>query len=190
MKKVIVFFCCFFALKTLAQEIKDYSILTNTKNWKKEIIKFPIDWAPDVKLVGFEELRFAPNWNKQNHKEFWTLVMAWSIDAKSALSQNLITTNFKGYFDGLMKPNHWSQTFAEPKIKVFEKNKNDTDFTFQMTFFDGFHTGKITTVNVKVTQIFCRITQRAFITFYISPQKQKDKIWKTLKKMKLLMKTC
>lgn len=188
MKKITIIIFCFWFWKGFYQENKKLAILTNTKNWNKEIIKFPIDWAPNLKLLGFEELRFAPNWNKPKHNNFWSLIMAWSIDAKAILPNKLIIKNFKGYFDGLMKPNHWAENFPEPTIKF--TNKSGTNAIFTMTFFDGFHTGKVMTVNVKMSQIFCETAQRAFVTFYISPKKQNDKIWKTLKEITVDPKLC
>lgn len=190
MKKTFAIFFCFLLLKSFSQEDKDLSILTNTKNWKKEIIKFPIDWAPEVKLVGFEELRFAPNWNKPNNNEFWSLVMAWSIDSKSSLPQQFVIKNFRGYFNGLMKPNHWAKEFPEPKVKISETTNNKLNFNFSMTFFDGFHTGKVMTVHVKTNQFFCETTQRTFITFYISPKNLNNKIWQSLEEITVDPKLC
>ncbi len=190
MKKILVIVCCFLFLKSFGQEGEKPSILINTKNWNKEIIKFPLDWAPKFSLAGFEELYFAPNWNKPESIEFWTLDMAWSIDSKSSLPQELITKNFTAYFEGLMKPNHWAKEFPEPKIEILKEEKNSNEFHFTMTFFDGFHTGKIIKVNIKANQVFCETAQRALITFHISPKDLNSKDWRSLEEITLNPEYC
>ncbi|TMM29819.1 hypothetical protein FDT66_08065 [Polaribacter aestuariivivens] len=185
MKKIILILFCFSTNLLLSQETEEFSILKNTKNWKKEIIKFPIDWAPDLNVTGFEELRFSPNWADAKNDEFWSLVIAWKIDATSILTTKEAEHNLKSYFDGLMKPNHWSKEFPNPKV-TFKKDKNSsTNFTGEMTFFDGFHTGKVITVHIKGEQFFCNKQQKNVIVFRLSPKNTEHKIWKTLEEIEL-----
>lgn len=166
-----------------AQKKEELSIFENTKKWKQEIIKFPINWAPDVKLKGFEELLFTPNWKNNKSDDFWTLIMGWKVNAATPLSLKQIEQNFKGYFDGLMKPNHWATEFPKPKVSF--KMKNGGGFTGNMIFFDGFHTGKITTVHIQGKQYFQPIQQKTIVSFKISPKNFNHSIWKTLNAIQL-----
>ncbi|QOD59866.1 hypothetical protein H9I45_10950 [Polaribacter haliotis] len=185
MKKIFLILFCFSVNLLLSQETEEFSILKNTKNWKKEIIKFPIDWAPDLKVSGFEELRFSPNWADAKSDEFWSLVIAWKIDATAIITIKEAEHNLKSYFDGLMKPNHWAKEFPNPKVK-FKKDKNSpNNFTGEMTFFDGFHTGKVITVHIKGEQFFCKKQQKNVTVFRLSPKNSKHKIWKTLQEIEL-----
>lgn len=182
MKYLCLIVCCLSISFVFSQETQSFSILKNTKNWKKEIIKFPIDWAPDLKVTGFEELRFSPNWKDPKSEQFWSLVIAWKIDAKTSLTLKESENNLKSYFDGLMKPNYWSKNFPIPKVTFTKKiNANSqTNFTGEMTFFDGFYTGKVITVHIKGEQLFCEKHKKYIIVFRISPQNIQHKIWESL----------
>ncbi len=169
-------------LTVFSQKKESLQIFENTKNWNREIIQFPIEWAPKFKLTGFEELLFTPNWNKPKNQEYWSLIIGWKIDTEQLISLTQIESNFKGYFDGLMKPNHWSKEFPEPQVR-FRKHKND--FVGTMTFFDGFHTGKVITVNIRGNQKFEKLLKKSIIQFQISPQEFDHPIWNSLNEIKV-----
>ena len=188
MRKLTLILILFFQIfSAIGQEKEEFSILKNSKNWKREIIKFPIEWAPDLKVSGFEELLFSPNWSDKKSDDFWSLVIAWSLEATSSFSQKELEHNFKSYFDGLMKPNHWSTNFPEPKvhfIKNSDKNLN-ANYVGEMTFFDGLHTGEVITVHIKIAQTFCEKQQKAIVIFLLSPKDFQHKNWKNFNEIKL-----
>lgn len=165
-----------------AQEKEELSIFKNSKSWNREIIKFPIDWAPKLTITGFEELLFTPNWSDSNSDDFWSLMIGWKVDTATSLPLKDIEYNLKSYFDGLMKPNHWASKFPEPKVRL-KREKNG--FSGKMTFFDGFHTGKIITVNIKGSQQFFENSRKSIISFRLSPKEYQHKIWGILQKVKL-----
>ncbi|WP_299715507.1 hypothetical protein [uncultured Tenacibaculum sp.] len=183
MKKVFLTSLLLFQITSVfPQDKNELQIFENKNNWKKEVIKFPIEWAPKFKLTGFEELLFSPNWNKPKNHQFWSLVIGWKIDSKNPISLEEITTNFKGYFDGLMKPNHWAKDFPDPQVSLKNSKKG---FIGSMTFFDGFHTGKIINVNIKGNQFFDPYLKQSIITFRISPKEYGNPIWDYLNEIKV-----
>ena len=134
MKKVVVILLIFFHSSSIFSQTKEeLEIFENSKNWKQEIIKFPIDWAPKLTITGFEELLFSPYWKDSNNDDFWSLLIGWKVNTASELSLKTIKPNIHSYFDGLMKPNHWAQKFPEPIIHL---RKNTHGFYGTMTFFD------------------------------------------------------
>ena len=187
MKKIlrIVFFL--FSAVIVSQEKQELSVLNNNKNWAREIIKFPIDWAPNLKVSGFEELLFSPNWKDSKNEEFWSLVIAWNISSESPFNQSEIANYLESYFDGLMKPNHWETKFPEPKIHLIKNSKKTLNDSFigKMTFFDGFHTGKLITVNIIIEQYSSIEKEKTILLFRLSPKKYEHKIWKVLNEIKL-----
>ena len=183
MKKTTLFLILFFQFfLSFSQGKEGLSIFKNSENWKQEIIKFPIIWAPKLKVSGFEELLFTPKWSDSTNDDFWSLIIGWKISAISSLTIKNIEYNLKSYFDGLMKPNHWAVKFSEPEIH-FKRDQNG--FSGKMTFFDGFHTGKIITVNILVNQHFFKKSQKSIIIFRLSPKSFQHKVWKKLQKIKL-----
>ncbi len=164
------------------QEEQHLEIVVADSTWNKEIITFPIAWAPDLTLNGFEELRFAPEWDQPDSPQFWSLALAWKVNANSALTLKQITFNLEHYFDSLMKPNHWATKFPDPTLTLLLSTviNGQTTFTGQMSFFDGFHTGKSMTIKIKATQWFCESTETATVLFQFSPQPKNHEIWKKL----------
>lgn len=186
--KILVSILFFYSIFAFGQVKDSLAIFKNSKKWGKEIIKFPIDWAPDLKITGFEELLFAPNWSDKKDDNFWSLVIGWNIETKKPLPLKKIENNFKGYFDGLMKPNHWAKEFPNPEVN-FIKN-SDTNFSGKMKLFDGFHTGKVIDINIEGEQIFCKKHDKTIIIFRLSYKTTEHKIWKTLKEIELKEKFC
>lgn len=170
--------CCF----TFGQDDQDLEIVRADSMWSKEIISFPIDWAPNLTIDGFEELRFSPEWDQADSPQFWTLALSWSLSTKTALTLDGIVFNLEHYFDGLMKPNHWSTEFVAPELtlELVENENNEMSYEGYMNFFDGFHTGKPITTYINATQWFCQATQRTTVVFQISTQVKSHVIWDTL----------
>jgi hypothetical protein len=164
-----------------AQE-EDFSIVEVDSTWRQEILQFPIDWTPKMNVQGFEELRFAPHWPDKNHEEFWSLVMSWSIISDSEISPEDLKLNLEGYFDGLMKPNHWAKEFPEPNVTFFEFTKTikGTSFKGTMHFFDGFHSGELITTHILGSQVLCKTTGKTIIIFKFSPQEYGSPVWDQL----------
>ena len=132
MMKIIVFIILllFQLFSTLSQEKKELSIFENIKNWEKEIIEFPIDWAPSLKVSGFEELLFMPSWKNPKSEQFWSLIIGWNMKTRTELTLNEIEYQFKSYFDGLMKPNNWAKEFPKPEVTFRDSSIPSTSILF------------------------------------------------------------
>ena len=187
LKTVVVVLILSLSVAVDAQEKDQRSIVKADSTWSTEIIPFPIEWAPKIKYIGFEELRFAPNWNDTKHQEFWTLVLSWQVETKTELPLNDLHFNLNHYFTELMKPNHWAQEFPDPVLQLndLEVHKNETAFKGTMTFFDGFHTGKVITVNILGSQTLCKTSGKSFVVFRLSPKAYNEPIWDELNAISL-----
>ncbi|MFC0605278.1 hypothetical protein [Winogradskyella pulchriflava] len=190
MKKLAMLLILLIWCNANTQENEQLSILEADSTWAKEIIKFPIDWAPKMTLTGFEELRFHKDWSNKENDGFWSLVIAWSIKADAPLNVKTIELNFDAYFDGLMKPNHWSSDFPDPNV-LFIKNETDNEvYIGKMRLFDGFHTGNVIDINIVAQQHFCKSQKISIIIFKLSPQEIDHSIWETLDTIKLKSGAC
>ncbi|SEB47353.1 hypothetical protein SAMN04489761_0923 [Tenacibaculum sp. MAR_2009_124] len=184
MKRLLfIFMLLITSLITFGQENKNLTILS-TNNWAKEIIKFPVNWAPRVSLEGFEELRFAPYWSDQNSDQFWSLIMAWKVKTSTPLKVTEIEKNFEGYFEGLMIPNHWTSTFPRPNVLFIEDERNMQKIIGKMKLFDGFHAGKMIDLNIIINQYFIKEEEKSVLIFRISSKNLDHSIWKLLNNIK------
>ncbi|WP_052172418.1 serine hydrolase [Psychroserpens jangbogonensis] len=181
--------------KEMLKELEvDYLIdlLKVDDTWVKEIITFPIGWAPKMTVNGFEELRFAPEWSNAKHEDFWSLVMAWKLITPTEITMDELQINLESYYDGLMTPNHWSKEFPKPSLELFDtiKTETSTEFKGRMTIFDGFHTGEIITLNILGRQQLCKSTGKSIIVFKFSPKAYTEPIWKHLNNINLKDDSC
>ncbi len=176
----------------LSQDTQTPSVLVANADWPKEVITFPVDWAPLVQLEGFEELRFSPQWSNKDSDQFWSLVIAWQVKASAELDIQTIEQNFEGYFNGLMKPNHWATTFPDPVVLFIPNPDTNTNQSFigKMKFFDGFHTGKVQTLTISVEQHFCSTSLTSTIIFRCSPKPFEHAVWKDLNAVTRQPDTC
>ncbi len=182
MKNILSVLFILYSTLIFCQDFRESSILSANDNWGKEIIKFPIEWAPKLILEGFEELRFSPHWSNAESDQFWSLIMAWKVNSSDELTTKEIEENFEAYFDGLMTPNHWATTFPKPTVIFVLNPEKDVTHSLvgKMKLFDGFHSGKLISLNIKVEQHFCKNVNKTIIIFRISPKNFEHTIWDEL----------
>tara|TARA_R110002111_G_scaffold57363_10_gene97221 strand:- start:585 stop:1169 length:585 start_codon:yes stop_codon:yes gene_type:complete len=182
MKQTLLFLLLLTLHTVHSQEQQEAYIIQADSTWGKEIIKFPIEWAPKLTLEGYEELTFAPEWSKENHDDFWSIIMTWRVKTNQEIPLYELEYNLLHYFDHLMKPNYWAQEFPLPEaeFKAPITTETGTEYEAQLTFFDGFHTGKVITTYILGQQIFNQATEEAIIIFKISPKPYTEAIWEKL----------
>jgi hypothetical protein len=198
MNYIITLLVFSFSIVCISQET-ELAIVKADSTWGKEIIHFPIEWAPKLTFKGFEELRFAPEWNNKESEGFWTLVMAWEVESSISLTEEAILFNFEHYFDALMKPNHWATTFPTPTLLLLETTNKDhlrkdddniTTYKGKLKVFDGFHTGEMISLHIIAEVYFCPDKNKSIILFRLSPQNTSAPIWKQLNAIKVLPTIC
>ncbi len=72
-------------------------------NWPKELIVFPLDFAPAIPYHGFEELRFAPGWGDSTSYQKWAYTIVWWLNDSVSFSEEQLKSNLEAYYTGLTK---------------------------------------------------------------------------------------
>ena len=186
------FFSILFILSfsVIGQAQKHKTVLKAPKSWIKEIIAFPLGFAPSIPYLGIEDLRFAPNWSDSTHENFWTYMFVWYIMEDQPVTTDVLTEHFNAYYDGLMriKSRNEGEYSENPLNKTNSKfTKTANGFTGTMALFDGFFTKEYMTFNIKVEESFCSEMKRQIIRCDISRQAFDHPVWEkfelvTLKK--------
>ncbi len=70
--------------------------------WKREVIPFPLEFAPTLKHRGVEELRFPPGMFDPAAPGYWSYAFAWRLDDPAALDAGALATELTAYFRGLV----------------------------------------------------------------------------------------
>jgi hypothetical protein len=168
------------------------TVLTAPENWKSEIIPFPIGFASDIDFVGFEDLRFAPDWSKIESENFWTYSFVWYIETYGAMTESKLTEFFGSYYDGLMDVNSNNQADTSNSNQLDKAFclfiKTDEGFKGKIRTHDKFFTKNYITLNIKVKEVFCPDMNKQIITCDISPKAFDHEVWRLFDDVKLKVK--
>lgn len=171
------------------QAQKTESGLLAPENWRSEILSFPLGFAPEIDLVGFEDVLFAPGWNKKESEQFWMYHFTWFLDTKKPMTVDFLEKSMKSYYEGLAKvvlDGDTESTLSEDEIEaicLFVKTENG--FDGRLKVFDPFFTKAPILLNMKVKTSFCVKTNQQIVAFDISPKSTEDPVWKLFKNIKL-----
>jgi len=193
-KSIFIIICLISSTVTFSQEEKSLGVFESDTTWLTEIIKFPINFAPEIKYEGYEDLRFAKKWRDQTHEDFWCYMFAWHINSHEKQSVDILETNIKLYYDGLMAAVNKKKDFKVPGttvlfIKTDDKN-NDIDYIGKIYVYDSFTTEDMITLHVRVKEYHCNDNKSSTIVFSLSPQNFNHTIWERFKKVKLKADIC
>jgi hypothetical protein len=72
-------------------------------NWSKEILVFPLDFAPAIQYHGFEELRFAPGWGDSTSYQKWGYTLLWWLNDSTTITEEGLKTDLESYYTGLSR---------------------------------------------------------------------------------------
>ncbi len=191
MKKLFLIFLIMAALATItkAQSKEPYSFAAPA-DWRSERINFPLDFAPDIKYQGFEELRFAPGMFNPKADSYFTYAFFWWLAGKPEIKQESLAQDLKKYFRGLCATVGASRKLSldldkiEAKVMVIDEIKSShTQPAYRaiVTTYDPFNAGQELTLNIDVTQWYCAATNHTCVFFLASPQTQSTEIWQQLR---------
>ncbi len=171
---------------------EDKTVLNAPENWKSEIIPFPLGFAQQIDFVGFEDLRFAPEWNDSGSEEFWTYTFVWYIETYGAMTESKLTETFNSYYDGLMGVDIANQSDTTKSNQLDETLclfvKTNEGFSGKMRVYDRFFTKDYITLNIKVKESFCPETNKQIISCDISPKAFDHEVWKLFDEVSLKVK--
>ncbi|WP_299362102.1 hypothetical protein [Winogradskyella sp.] len=197
MKKLLVFLTLLYSVICYSQKDEDLEILAADSTWLKELIRFPLSFAPDIDYRGYEDIRFAKNWNKPESPEFFTYAFVWNVNLKSVPTTQMLESNMVLYYDGLMNVVNKDKAFDVPTTKVdFEKVKlvnNDSalpTFKGRIQVYDAFFTNKVITLYATIETFYCTDQNKYMLLFRISTFNFEDSVWKKLKTVKLVEGHC
>jgi len=184
---LILFIFTVSSMLTYGQEHR--RVLRAPDNWQSEIIPFPLNFAPTIDFVGFEDLRFSPGWSDSTSQEFWAYSFAWYIEMDSAMTVSKLTKSFNNYYDGLMGVDLHNQaditnsTQLDKTLCLFVKT--NAGFTGKMRVYDAFFTKDYMTLNIMVKESFCPKMNKQIIFCNISPKDFDHAVWKIFNDVRL-----
>ncbi len=177
---------CFFGLILFCtvgqlQAQKPETGLVAPENWRSEVLTFPLEFAPEINLSGFEDVLFAPGWNKKESEQFWMYHFTWFLDTKEPMTVDFLEKNMKLYYEGLasavLKGDTDSNALEQDIEAVCLFVKTDKGFLGKLNVYDPFFTKDTIVLNMKVGESFCQKTKKHVVSFDISPRPVSDSVW-------------
>lgn len=170
-----------------SQEIKPK--LSAPDHWRSESYEFPLPFAPEIDLVGAQEVLFAQGWSDTESDEFWTYHITWFIDHKN-LTEKRMSNYFNLYYDGLIKVILNNQPegteVIEPDETLSLFIKTNEGFTGKVRTFDPFFTKEYLTLFIQVEEIVCKISNQQIVTIDISPKSFDHSLWNDFDSIKVI----
>jgi len=149
--------------------------------WKKETIPFPLDFAPDLKHDGLEELRFAPDFFKPEAPGYWSYAFVWWLKDKKMPSAEALSDELTQYFKGLSMAVGGKKYQFDPARFRAEIRDSKKGYRGTADLYDAFTTGKPLSLSIEGRRVVCAAQDRRAVLFLLSPKPAGDPIWKELR---------
>ncbi len=177
-----------------AADQPDAAKLAAPEGWGGETIELPPGFAPDMKLKGSEQIRFAPGMMKPASDSFFCYAFVFDLQPEPALTEAVLKDEFLKYYRGLCQavlngklpdvdPSKFTlelqRVKSDAKSSLDEKGV-DTPMQYAGTldWVEPFATKKQQKLNLEIST-WAR-NDRNFIFVCVSPQARDTAIWKQL----------
>ena len=156
-------------------------------DWRFERLPVPAPFAPEIKLTGFEEARFAPGMFDTSSANYFTYVMVIAADGSPELDRSGIEDFLQKYYKGLSigigRRKGLNPDPVQMKVEVVPMSGEDTmnRYTAKAVFFDTFNDGRKLILNVEAHVISRSGSKRTYMSLLVSPQSRDAGVWQTLR---------
>src|ERR1051326_2103391 len=160
--------------------------------WKKETIKFPLDFAPEIDYQGFEELRFAPGMFDPHADSYFTYTFFWCLKGERKITPEALADNLTRYFKGLCRAvgNGRGLNIDLEKIKAEVENYSAHDKRYKNMYhakiatFDPFNKGEAISLNLEIALLDNKKPDQTVMIFCVSPKGFPESVWKQLREIR------
>ena len=193
MLRPIAFILLMFGTLWAADEPNTFK-LAAPKEWSGETIDLPPGFAPDMKLKGFEHIRFAPGMMKPASETFFSYAFVFELTPKPELTEAVIKDEFLKYYRGLCKAVlNGKLPDVDPSDFTLELQRVNPDpksaskkeaavmparYTGKLDWVEPFATKKRQTLKLEI-QTWTR-NDHNYLFACVSPQPVDTAIWKQL----------
>jgi hypothetical protein len=163
------------------------TILKGPADWRFERMPTPPGFAPNIKLTGFEEARFAPGMFDTSSPNSFTYVLVISADGApdldSAALKDFLEKYYRGLSVGLGRQKGLSPDPAQMIAEVAPVQGDKMRCTAKVTFFDTFTDGRKISLNVAARVVALPAAKKTGLILLISPQPKDHAVWRTLREI-------
>ncbi|MGI9239725.1 MAG: hypothetical protein ACR2RV_02930 [Verrucomicrobiales bacterium] len=168
-------------------------------DWKGERIELPPPFAPEMKLEGIEEIRFAPGMFEPESDSFFSYVFVFSVPGDQELSQEVIQKETLAYYRGLaasvLKGKGKEVDTTKFKFTLEKSDKagavpasvgdkaSVTEYRGKLDWIEPFATAKPQVLHFEIQAWTDPKTERGYLFVNTSPKEVSDTaaIWKEMR---------
>lgn len=197
MKKLIVLFFCLLTFCSFGQTDGKFDgpswhppYNLSLDGWAIERFLIPIEFAPQIKYKGVEDLRFTPGWGNEKNSEYWSYAFLWYLDGSPSIDVSTVKRNLNFYYDGLISRNVEKRKISQSDIfKTYTRLKQIATYSGDLKTFQGtvsmldYMAKKPMVLNCIVHLKKCKGTNHTILFHQLSPQPYSDSVWKKLIKL-------
>jgi hypothetical protein len=166
------------------------TVLKEPSDWRFEKMPIPPGFAPEVKLTGFEEIRFAPGMFDTSSANYWTCVLVISAEGVRSLAAADVKDFLEKYYRGLssgvgrrkgLSPD--AAQMAADVVAVESGNDARNRYTATIPFFDTFNDGRKIVLNIEAHVVPRPASGKTYLVLLVSPQPKDAAVWQTLRQI-------
>ena len=178
-----------------AADLPKFVFDTGATEWRGERIDLPPRFAPDMKWVGEEDIRFAPGMFTAEAEDFFTYVLVFILDTGTDISEQNIESELLTYYRGLAASVMKSkQQVVDTEAFKAELSKTDaasstpadatdvTHYNGSITWLEPFATQETQTLQVEA-QVW-QHADRPALFLCVSPKMRNHDLWKKLREIR------
>lgn len=164
------------------------AFLKGPANWRFERLTIPPGFAPDIKWTGVEEARFAPGMFDPKATNYFTYLLAVSVEVAAPIGAPGLKEFLDQYYKGLstavgrgkaITPDaaHFDSKVTASKVEPGTTGR----FTAIIPFVDTFTDGRKITLHMEIAVLPDPATKKTLLVMLVSPQAKDAPIWKELR---------
>jgi hypothetical protein len=167
------------------------------KDWGKETIPLPPQFAPDMKWKGSEELRFAPGMFKADAPDFFSYALLFWLPDDQKIDAKTVEQELLAYYRGLAKAvladkkkdvdvSGFTLTVKDAKDKPGKRPGGEevTGYVAELKWTEPFATAKPQTLRMEVHVWHSAKHKHHCVFICASPQRETADVWKALREIR------
>lgn len=153
------------------------------KGWSGETLKLPPGFAPDMKLKGIEEIRFAPGMFKPDDETFFSYAFVFWLPGDKPLDADAIHSDIMTYYRGLANAVSKGEIKTDGfKLKLEPVENQESEWIGTLEWVEPFRSRKAQTLRFEISQRQLTEPNARLLSIAVSPQQdQKHAVWKDLR---------
>ncbi len=184
---ILLMAMAYFASDAVSAEESLKVDIETPKGWRTETLSLPTGFAKDMKLTGFEEVRFAPGMFRPDAEDFFTYCFVFCLPGQNPPDEKTLTAELLKYYRGLavavtrrsgidVKPDSFTLTITP--VKDSKKKSRAV-----MTWLEPFATQKPQTLNLEIESVLESSIKGCLLKIAVSPKPSDAEVWKPMRKM-------